>query len=234
MAKRPRGIAERAFVWTGGGLFVFALACTAWWYWRALGRTTIAAEDRTARLAFDVFLFSIFALHHSVFARTGIKSWIARAVPERLMRSVYVWIASLLLIALCGLWRPLGGVLYRAPRAVALVLTAVQLAGAFVTWRAVRAIDALELAGIRESIASDTLQITGPYRLVRHPIYLGWMLIVFFPATLTADRLAFAAISSIYLILAIPWEERSLEVAFGDAYRRYKATVSWRVIPYVY
>jgi protein-S-isoprenylcysteine O-methyltransferase Ste14 len=225
---------ERAFVWAGGGLFVFALAFTAWWYARTLGRTTSPADDRAVKLAFDAVLFSAFALHHSMFARTGVKSWIARAIPERLVRSLYVWIASLLLIAVCALWQPLGGVMYRAPRAAAILLTAVQLSGAAMTWRAARAIDALELAGIHQSAASEPLQITGPYRVVRHPIYLGWMLIVFFPATLTADRLAFAAISSVYLIVAIPWEERSLEAVFGDAYRRYKKTVPWRVIPYVY
>jgi protein-S-isoprenylcysteine O-methyltransferase Ste14 len=100
----------------------------------------------------------------------------------------------------------------------------------------VRAIDPLELAGIRRpgTAGPSALQITGPYRLVRHPLYLGWMLIVFGAAHMTGDRLAFASITSLYLVIAIPWEERSLERAFGDAYRRYQVDVRWRAIPYVF
>jgi protein-S-isoprenylcysteine O-methyltransferase Ste14 len=78
------------------------------------------------------------------------------------------------------------------------------------------------------------LQTTGPYRLVRHPLYLGWMLVVFAPANMTGDRLFFAVITSAYLIAAIPWEERSLVKAFGETYVRYKEQVRSRVIPYVY
>jgi protein-S-isoprenylcysteine O-methyltransferase Ste14 len=60
------------------------------------------------------------------------------------------------------------------------------------------------------------------------------MLAVFGAARMTGDRLAFAVVTSLYLVVAIPWEERSLEAAFGEAYRRYKQQVRWRVLPYVY
>src|SRR5262249_41028582 len=76
--------------------------------------------------------------------------------------------------------------------------------------------------------------VRGAYGLVRHPLYLGWILMVFGTPHLTGDRLLFAAVTSAYLLVAIPWEERSLEVAFGDAYRQYKQRVRWRVLPYVY
>jgi protein-S-isoprenylcysteine O-methyltransferase Ste14 len=110
----------------------------------------------------------------------------------------------------------------------------VQLAGLLLIAGAVRAIDALELAGIRTHSRSDSLQITGPYHLVRHPLYLGWMLATFGPAHMTGDRLAFAAISAFYLVIAVPFEERSLAADFGDAYRRYQVLVRWRIVPYVY
>jgi protein-S-isoprenylcysteine O-methyltransferase Ste14 len=219
----------------GGALFVLSLAVTAWWYAWPLGTT--APNGRVSPLAsaaLDVLIFSVFALHHSVFARAGVKGLLARVAPERLLRSIYVWVASLLLIALCALWQPIGGVVYRAPSWLAPLFALVQLFGVMLIVRSVRAIDPLELAGIRERPTSTALQITGPYHLVRHPLYLGWVLIVFAPWTLTADRLAFAAISSCYLMMAIPWEERSLELAFGEAYATYKRQVRWRVIPYVY
>ena len=70
--------------------------------------------------------------------------------------------------------------------------------------------------------------------MVRHPLYSGWMLATFVTPHLTGDRLAFAALTSIYLVIAMPWEERSLRAAFGEAYARYAAEVAWRVIPFIY
>ena len=74
----------------------------------------------------------------------------------------------------------------------------------------------------------------GPFGIVRHPIYLGWILMVFGAPTMTTDRLVFAVISSLYLVLAIPWEERSLVAVFGDRYRTYQDTVRWRILPWVW
>ena len=86
----------------------------------------------------------------------------------------------------------------------------------------------------RPAAASKALQIDGPYHWVRHPVYLGWLLIVFGAAHLTRDRLAFATISSVYLFLAVPWEERALRQSYGQAYARYERQVKWRIIPFVY
>ena len=223
---------ERTFVWLGGALFAASLALTAWWYIVWLARPAGVAGWRP--MASDAALFVLFALHHSALARPTLKAWLARACPERLLRSVYVWTASLLLIAVCLLWRPIGGEVFRHTGPLAAVHLMVALAGLILIVLSVRAIDALELAGIRKSRTDAGVQFAGPYGLVRHPLYLGWILIVFAPAHLTGDRLAFAAISLFYLVIAIPWEERSLEQAFGDAYRRYKQDVRWRIVPYLY
>jgi protein-S-isoprenylcysteine O-methyltransferase Ste14 len=222
---------ERTFVWAGGAIFVASLVvCTAW-YLFVLGRSRPPGGWQP--LAFDAVLFSVFALHHSVFAREPVKRTLA-AIPARLRRSVYVWIASVLLILVCVSWQPIGGDLYNVagPRAVA--HAGVQLAGLWLIARSVAQIDPLELAGIRPSTGASSLQIGGPYRLVRHPVYLGWIVAVFGAAHMTGDRLAFAAISSIYLLLAVPWEERSLMQSFGEDYARYTRQVRWRVIPFVY
>jgi protein-S-isoprenylcysteine O-methyltransferase Ste14 len=96
-------------------------------------------------------------------------------------------------------------------------------------------IDPLELAGIRmPDDRTETLQIAGPYRIVRHPLYLGWMLCAFGTNHLTGDRLAFAVMTSLYLVIAIPWEERSLVESYGGEYIRYQRQVRWRVIPFIY
>jgi protein-S-isoprenylcysteine O-methyltransferase Ste14 len=226
---------ERVFVWLGGAAFVAALVVCAAVYgivWSDARGFDPRAAARA--LAADTLLFGLFAVHHSVFARARVKAWLARRVPDRLLRSVYVWIASLLLLAVVGWWQRVGGRVFHHAGWAAIGHTLVQLAGVWLVARSVGAIDALELAGIRQSGSAGGLHITGPYRLVRHPLYLGWILIVFGAARMTGDRLAFAVITSMYLLAAVPWEERSLEHAFGDAYRRYKQQVRWRVLPYVY
>jgi len=78
------------------------------------------------------------------------------------------------------------------------------------------------------------LQTTGPYRWVRHPLYLGWLLAVWGHAHMTGDRALFAAITTIYLAAAVPFEERSLVASFGETYRDYQRNVRWRMVPYVY
>jgi protein-S-isoprenylcysteine O-methyltransferase Ste14 len=127
--------------------------------------------------------------------------------------------------------------LYHLTGWLALPLYAAQVAGLWLIARAVSRIDPLELAGIRQvQQSSDAagLQTTGPYRWVRHPIYLGWVLLVFGVPHMTGDRLTFAAISTAYVVIAIPWEERSLLRDLGEQYARYRRAVRWRIIPYLY
>src|SRR4051812_37326164 len=224
---------ERLFVWLGGGVFVLSLAACAARY--LLTWSTPAPQSRAgAALAVDLVLFTLFAAHHSVFARADVKQRLAALVPDRLLRSVYVWTASVLLLLTMGLWVRVGGEIYHAFGWARGVLALAQLAGVWLIARSVRAIDPLELAGIHPGRTQESLQIAGPYKLVRHPLYLGWMLAVFGAAHMTGDRLAFAAMTSLYLVVAIPWEERSLVRAFGDSYERYQQQVRWRVVPYVY
>jgi len=220
------------FVWLGGALFAASLAYCTWWYVFRLGAAAPGPSRRA--IAVDTLLVSLFALHHSVFARDSVKARVATLVPPQLVRGVYVWMASLLLLAVCACWAPVGGELYRATGIVAAVHAAVQLAGMWLIVRSVRGIDALELAGIRHEAARGALQCRGPYAWVRHPLYAGWVLAVFAAAHMTGDRLAFAAITTIYLIVAIPLEERSLVRSFGDEYRRYARAVRWRLIPFIY
>jgi methanethiol S-methyltransferase len=89
------------------------------------------------------------------------------------------------------------------------------------------------LAGIRSG-ATDRLVVRGPYRLVRHPLYLGWLLVVWGAPLMTGDRMLFAILSSAYLLLAMPWEEQSMAQTLGRDYARYRATVRWRLIPGLY
>jgi protein-S-isoprenylcysteine O-methyltransferase Ste14 len=222
----------RVFVWLGGALFVLSLAFCAWSYGGVMGRPA-PATGWTA-LAIDAALLTLFALHHSLFARERMKEAIAHLIPAPLVRSCYVWIASALLILVCALWRPIGSELYAVRGVPAIGLVAVQLGGLWITARATARINPLELAGIRPPSQTDGLQTTGPFHWVRHPLYLGWLLMVFGTPHMTGDRLTFAAITTGYLMVAIPWEERSLRRTFGENYSRYMRAVKWRMIPFIY
>jgi methanethiol S-methyltransferase len=220
-----------AFVWMGGVLFVGALAFCGYSYGVTWSRVL---PLNGSAVGVDALLFSVFALHHSLFARDGVKRRLSRVVPEPMLRSVYVWLASTLLIAVCLAWQPVGGDLYRHTGVLGLAHAGVQVAGVLMIIHAVRTIDALELAGIHRHSGTESLQTVGPYRWVRHPVYSGWLLLTFGAAHMTGDRLIFAGISTFYLLIAMPFEERSLRQSFGDAYADYVRRVRYRIIPYVY
>lgn len=224
----------RVFMWGGGIMFVLSLAASVYVYAITWARPPLDGGARWRAVAINVALFTVFALHHSVFARESVKARLNQVVPQRLLRSVYAWTASVLLLIVLALWQRVGGDLYHVSGWRAIVHTAIQLSGIWLMAYSVAKIDPLELAGIRPSQPAPPLRTAGPYRWVRHPLYLGWMLAVCGAAQMTGDRLIFAAITTGYLVLAIPWEERSLDRAFGADYAQYKQHVRWRVVPFVY
>jgi hypothetical protein len=147
--------------------------------------------------------------------------------------------ASALFIAVCACWQPVAGDLWHVHGPVAALFITAQLAGVWITQVSSGQLDVLSLAGIRQAYGADGTHSTGLidtrwYRVVRHPIYLGWALMVWPTPHMTGTRLAFAAISSLYLAAAIPFEERSLRRDFGVAYESYSARVRWRMIPFLY
>src|SRR5689334_22705496 len=103
---------SRAFAWAGGLLFAGSLLFAAFsfgWRFQDAGPWSVEAGWRPAAL--DVLLFTIFALHHSLFARPPLKAWIERVWAPDLERSIYVWVASVLFIVLCAIWQPVPGAL---------------------------------------------------------------------------------------------------------------------------
>ncbi len=248
-------VSARLFAWFGAALFLASLSYFLFSYVTTFG-VPAAGSARAPAVAWNVALFTLFALHHSVFARAPVRLWVARLAPAPLERSVYVWIASLILIAVCALWRPVPGVAWNADGMLLWALRLLQATGAWLTLRSAAILDIRELAGVAarrpddlrlppvqsdaEPVAgglqtSDVeFKTTGPYGWVRHPIYAGWFLIVFAAAPMTMTRLVFAVISCVYLLIAIPLEERSMRASAAGAYARYVAQVRWRLLPGVY
>lgn len=230
-----------AVAWGGALLFVGALSYFLYAYLVRFGRP--ASGGPVLRPAIlNGALFSAFALHHSLLARSSLQARLHRVLPGPTERSLYTWIASALLLATCWLWQPVPGVLYMLPGWFAWAGVGAQAAGVVLTFAGSRAIDVLDLAGVRPMLVAASgqraahvpLVTTGIYGLVRHPLYFGWALLVFGAPTMTATRAVFAIVSTAYLAVAIPWEERSLVNTFGDEYRNYQKRVRWRMIPGLY
>jgi methanethiol S-methyltransferase len=227
--------------WTGGGVFVASLAYFLYAYLRRFG-VPVAGGSALRPVVVNVLLFSAFALHHSLFARTGAKAWIRRHVPDLLERSIYTWVASLLFIAVCRAWEPVPGTLYEWPSPWRPIAYAIQFSGILLTFLGARALDVLDLAGIRPVLragggaapAHVPLSTTGVFGIVRHPLYFGWTLLVWGAPDMTATRAAFAVISCAYVAVAIAWEETGLVETFGADYEEYRRRVRWRMIPFVY
>jgi hypothetical protein len=187
--------------------------------------------------------FTLFAAHHSIFARAPFRAWIARHVSPYLERTVYVWIASLLLAATCAAWQPFGSPLWRLEGPAWWLLRVIQIAGIVLSIRAASALDAMALAGVRQLDAplpasgvepsTAPLRVDGLYGFVRHPIYFAWLLIVWPAPVMTPSHLLFAALSTLYLLIAIVFEERSLRETYRTAYDEYARRVPYKLIPWM-
>ena len=228
----------RLFAWSGALLFFLSLAYFLFTY--AVTFAVPAPPGDAARaITWNVLLFTLFACHHSVFARERVRAWVTRAVPAGLERSFYVWVASLLFLAVTRLWQPVPGVAWQVDGVARWALWAVQAVGVWLTLQSAAILDIRELAGIQQaggaSGASEMeFRTSGPYGWVRHPIYTGWFLLVFAASPMTMTRLVFAVVSCAYLVVAIPFEERSMRASTPGAYERYMAQVRWKLFPRIY
>ena len=238
MRAAPRwSVLAHGSVLAGGVVFVASLLYFIYAYLGRFGAAVDPATPAVRPVLINVALFAAFALHHSLFARASAKRRVENLVSPAYERSVYVWGSSLLFGAVCVLWQPVPGALWIAPAGLAPILLAAELGGGLLSVVSARRLDVLDLAGLRQAAAAapvPTLMRTGPYGLVRHPVYLGWIILVWVTPAMTGTRLVFAAVSTLYLAVAVLYEERDLARLFGPGYADYKREVRWRMLPFVY
>jgi protein-S-isoprenylcysteine O-methyltransferase Ste14 len=149
----------------------------------------------------------------------------ARESGRRFGRALYLLAAGVTLLLLVGRWHPVPSVIWSVELPIGrLGLHALFAAGWIVLLVSTLELDALEFAGLRAS-ETPTLRVVGLHRVVRHPTYVGWFLVLWAAPTMTAGRLFLAAALTVYVLVAVRYEERDLLRIHGEAYARYRSEV---------
>jgi methanethiol S-methyltransferase len=185
-------------------------------------------------LLVNTLLLGVFAVQHSVMARPAFKRWWTRFVPEPAERSTYVLFSSLALIALFAFWQPMGGVIWDVQDPLArAVLYSLFGFGWLLVLVTTFLINHFDLFGLRQvwlylrgrPYTQLRFVTPGPYRIVRHPLYVGWLFAFWATPAMTAAHLVFAAATTAYILIAIQLEERDLIAAHGQDYAEYRRRV---------
>jgi methanethiol S-methyltransferase len=181
--------------------------------------------------AIDAALLALFAVQHSVMARKWFKDWWTRVVPKPLERPTYVLFSSLALILLFWQWRPLGGMVWSVGEpAGRLVLRVLFAFGWGLVLYSTFLINHFDLFGLRQvwlyllgrPYTTPRFATPWPYRVVRHPLYVGWLFAFWMTPTMTLAHLLFSVATTAYILLAIQFEERDLAREHGEAYENYR------------
>ena len=186
-------------------------------------------------LLINVLLLGLFAIQHSVMARPAFKGWWTRFVPQPVERSTYVLLASLALILLFWQWRPMTDVVWNVENPVGrYILWAIFFLGWVTVLVGTCLINHFDLFGLRqvylyqrgEEYTNLTFRTPFLYKIVRHPIMLGFIIAFWATPTMTIGHLMFALVTTAYIVIAIQLEERDILSIHGTAYEEYRKQVS--------
>jgi protein-S-isoprenylcysteine O-methyltransferase Ste14 len=185
-------------------------------------------------LLVNIALVLLFGLPHSVMARPAFKDWWTKIVPRPVERTTYVLVATGSTILLFWLWQPMEAVIWQVESSAGQVLLwGLFILGIFVLFASTFIIDHFDLFGLRQVFLNlrqkpythHSFSVTFFYKFVRHPLYVGWLLIFWFTPLMTVGHLVFAVGMSAYILIAIRYEERDLEQFHGRDYTDYKEKV---------
>lgn len=188
----------------------------------------------TIAVIIDLALVALFGVQHSVMARPGFKRAWTTIVPEPIERSVYVLFASVALIVMFLFWRPIPGTIWDVtnPTIAGLIWAAFAI-GWLIVLLSTFLISHFELFGLKQvwghlrgsAAVAPTFRTPFFYRLVRHPLYSGFIIAFWATPQMTASHLLLAIAMAVYILIAIQHEERDLTTLFGDRYSDYRTRV---------
>ena len=186
------------------------------------------------RLLLDGLLCLLFFIQHSVMVRRGFRIWLTRSVRADLHGALYASASGVCLLVLVVLWQPVGEILWMPPDWFRWTMAGVFLMAGAGAWWGSRALGEFDALGVRPAIdifrrrqsdAPMELTIRGPYRWVRHPLYLLSLVIIWAGPVYTPDRVLHNLLWSVWIVIAADFEESDLVACFGDAYRSYRKAV---------
>jgi protein-S-isoprenylcysteine O-methyltransferase Ste14 len=192
------------------------------------------AAPVAAALAIDIALIALFGVQHSVMARPGFKTWWTRVVPPPAERSVYVLMASAVLIILFAFWRPIAGTVWSVTSPLgAGVLWALFALGWGIVLISTFLLNHFELFGLQQAWLhlrgrqAEPPELRQPmlYKWIAHPLYAGFFLAFWATPRMSYGHLLLAAGMSAYMLIAIRYEERDLTGFYGEDYTRYRKGV---------
>lgn len=222
-------------------LFLVCVVVTVGFIGGIYGKTIDEAPSGPSWLSglIDLGLIAAFALHHSLAARSGFKRRLERLVPPAAERSTYVLAASVLLLSLIWQWRPIDGVVWNLESALfGGVVYAIYAGGWALVFVSTFLINHWELFGVRQVLRRwrdlpappPAFRIPLLYRLVRHPMHTGVLIVCWATPRMTTGHLLFASAMTAYILIGSELEERDLLHVFGRSYRRYRESTP-RLIP---
>jgi protein-S-isoprenylcysteine O-methyltransferase Ste14 len=194
-----------------------------------VGGPTIFSEA----IVVNLLLMSLFAIQHSVMARPAFKRWSAKFLAPACQRSTYVLLSSLILLLLFWQWRPIPTPIWQASGGAAWLLISVHWLGWLIAFASTHMIDHFDLFGLRQALVawrgaempSQSFRTPLLYKIVRHPLMLGFLLAFWATPEMTVGHLLFVLANTAYILVALQFEERDLIAEFGATYQQYRQRV---------